>query len=68
MEVVELEEDFLRPRTSCGDTLRVGRPSSSLKTRSWSCEIDSASFEVEAVFDATHVAVVLNRTPTRGNT
>lgn len=57
--MVALVEDFLRARTAVGDTLRVGRPTSSLKSFSWSSEIDSASLDVEAVFDATHVAIVL---------
>lgn len=59
--MVAFVEDFLRARTPCGDTLRVGRPSSCDKSFSWSCEIDSAASEVERVFDATHVAIVVRR-------
>lgn len=61
MEVIRFEDDFLRSRATGSDSLRVGRPASSDKRRSWSREIDSAASEVERVFDATHVAVVLRR-------
>jgi hypothetical protein len=58
VEVVVLEDDFLRSRAARGDTLRVGRCSSSLKSRSWCCDVDSASLEVERAVHATHAAVV----------
>jgi len=67
VEVVAFVDDFFRARAALTDTLRVGRPSSGDKARSWSDEIDSAASEVVAARDATHSAIALSSPVTAGN-
>lgn len=64
VEVVVLEDDFLRAGARRRDTDRVGRCSTCSKSCSCSDEVCSASLEVERARDATHSAIALRTAPT----